>query len=61
MTKIQISFVPFNDGDWEFIIRNEDDGYEVVLSKGMELTKEDKKKLHDIAPACVWTEYEGKV
>lgn len=58
ITIIQISFVPYKDGKWEFMIEDRATGDAVVLSKGSNLTEEQKEFLYRVAPMCVYTKYQ---
>lgn len=54
---ISMSFLSYNNGDWELIIRNRETGEEVCLQKNRDISEEDFKLLGDWCPACVWTQY----
>ena len=59
MTKvIEISICPFNNGTFDVMFRDKATGKELVFSGTRKLTDEELGFVAEIAPPCVWTEYE---
>lgn len=56
MTKIEISFVPYQNGNWELIIKSPFG--DVTLNDETAPSAEDLEILSKLAPPCVYTTYQ---
>jgi len=56
MHEMKISVCTYSSGDFEVIIKDENDR-EVTLSGNQKLTPEEFELVNELAPACVFTRY----
>lgn len=57
MQRMKISVCTYKNGDFEVILKDENDR-EVTLSGNQVLSAEEFGLVNDLAPACVFTRYE---
>lgn len=58
MVSIQLSFVPYQDDHWEFIIKTPDGDVTLSGTGDIAVSEEDQQILAKYAPCCVYTTYQ---
>ena len=56
--KIRISICTFQNGSFDVMFRDVATGREITFTGQRKLNEEEFEFADEIAPACVWTEYE---
>lgn len=56
--RIELSICTYEGGGFDVMIVDKASGRELCFSGKQTLSNDDFSLAHDIAPACVWTEYE---